>query len=322
MGERIVVIGAGGQVGSDLVRLLEADPRAPRWQGLTRAECDVADLHRVRAVIGDQVRAAGEDRLVVINTAAWTDVDGAESDEAAAYAVNAAGPAHLALACSQVGAALIHLSTDYVFSGAPLLSTHDSQQQQPRPYEPDDATDPRSAYGRTKLAGEQAVRELLPDAGCVVRTAWLYGVTGQNFVRTMARLLRERDAVAVVNDQTGSPTCSADLAAGLVELALAGVPGGVLHATNSGVATWYDFARAIAAGMGLDPERVRPTTTAAFPRPAPRPGWSVLSPASWEHAGLTPLRPWPDALAGALPAMGLSTTPAPPTAPGAQQSQG
>jgi len=305
VGQRIVVIGAGGQVGSDLARLLAADPRVPGWAALDRRDCDVTDLHRVRAVIADQARAAGNERLVVLNAAGWTDVDGAEADEVGAYAANATGPAHLALACAPVGAALVHLSTDYVFSGD-AVSSGEAPATAPRPYEPADPTGPRSAYGRTKLAGELAVRELLPDAGCVVRTAWVYGVTGSNFVKTMARLLAERETLDVVDDQTGSPTWSADLAAGLIELAVASVPGATLHATNSGAVTWCGFARAIAAGLGLDPERIRPTTTAAFPRPAPRPAWSVLSPASWAQAGLPPLRPWQDALADALPAMGLT----------------
>ncbi len=312
MGQRIVVIGAGGQVGSDLARLVAADPRVGSWAALSRRECDVTDLHRVRAVLADQARAAGDERLVVLNASGWTDVDGAEADESGAYAANAAGPAHLALACAQVDAALVHLSTDYVFSGEavfpgePVPSGEDgSTAVAPRPYEPDDPTGPRSAYGRTKLAGELAVRELLPDAGCVVRTAWVYGVSGSNFVKTMARLLAERETVDVVDDQTGSPTWSADLAAGLVELAVAGVPGATLHATNSGAVTWCGFARAVAAGLGRDPARIRPTTTAAFPRPAPRPAWSVLSPASWADVGLPPLRPWQDALADALPAMRL-----------------
>ncbi len=284
-----MVTGAGGQLGVDLCRLLESDERVRAWAGLTRAELDITDPARVRAVVRDQARPAKiQGGLVVVNTAAWTDVDGAESDEAGAYAVNATAPAHLAAACAEVGATLVHVSTDYVFDG-----TAD------KPYETRHPTAPRSAYGRTKLAGEQAVLALCPSS-YVVRTAWVYGASGRNFVRTIARLARERDTLAVVDDQRGSPTWSVDLAAGLIDLVAAGVGGGLYHCTGGGDTTWFGFARAIISELGMDPEKVRPTTTDAFPRPAPRPAYSVLSPRSWRDAGLRPLRPWRDALAAAF----------------------
>ena len=285
--------GAGGQLGSDLCRLLEADPRVNAWAGLTRAELDITDPARVRAVVADQARPAKvQGGLVVINTAAWTNVDGAESDEAAAYAVNATGPAHLAAACARVGATLIHISTDYVFDG-----------RANRPYEVDDPTGPVSAYGRTKLAGEEAVRALCPSS-YVVRTAWVYGQTGGNFVKTIARLARERDELTVVDDQRGSPTWSADLAAALIDLAAAQPAPGVYHCAGGGETTWYGFARAILAELGLDPDKVKPTTTEAFPRPAPRPAYSVLSDKAWVDAGLRPLRRWDEALSAAFAACG------------------
>ncbi|WP_007519636.1 dTDP-4-dehydrorhamnose reductase [Pseudofrankia saprophytica] len=285
------MIGTGGQVGSDLCRLLAADPRLPASAGLTRAECDITDPARVRAVIRDQARPAKiQGGLTVVNTAAWTDVDGAETDEAGAYAANAAGPAHLAAACAEAGATLVHLSTDYVFDG-----TAD------KPYEVDDQTAPVSAYGRTKLAGEQAVLALCPSA-YVIRTAWVYGAVGANFVKTMARLARERDQLTVVDDQRGSPTWSADLAAAIIELALSGVSPGLYHYTDAGDTTWFRFAQAIMEELGHDPAKVAPTTTAAFPRPAPRPAYSVLSARRWIDAGLTPPRHWRDALAAAFAA--------------------
>ncbi|HSP38787.1 MAG TPA: dTDP-4-dehydrorhamnose reductase [Frankiaceae bacterium] len=299
---RLLVTGAGGQLGSDLARVLDADPRGLAWQGVTRAECDIADSHRVRAVLGDQARSAGEAGLVVINAAAYTDVDGAETDEAAAHAGNAAGPAHLAMVCDEIGARLVHVSTDYVFSG-------DRESGAP-PYEVDDPTEPRTAYGRTKLDGEQGVRLLLPERGYIVRSGWLYGETGGNFVKTMLRLANERDTVDVVDDQHGAPTWTFELAERLVTLALADVPAGTYHCSAAGSATWFDVARAVFAAAGHDPDRVRPTTTAAMARPAPRPAFSVLSARSWEDAGLPPLPEWTVSLARAMarigPALGVA----------------
>jgi dTDP-4-dehydrorhamnose reductase len=295
---RVLVTGAAGQLGADLCAALEADPRALAWQGLTRAELDITNPSQVRAVIRDQARPAKvQGGLVVINTAAWTDVDGAETAEDGAFAVNATGPATLAAACAElrdrVPIRLIQVSTDYVFAGNAQA-----------PYEVDESTAPASAYGRTKLAGDQAVLTLLPDSSYVVRTAWVYGATGANFVKTMARLEQSRDTLDVVDDQRGSPTWSMDLARGLIDLAATEPKAGIYHATGGGETTWYGFARAIFAELGADPDRVRPTTTAAFPRPAPRPAYSVLSPRAWTDAGLAPLPDWREALASAFEAAG------------------
>ncbi|MFM1724947.1 dTDP-4-dehydrorhamnose reductase [Rhodococcus sp. PAM 2766] len=280
---RILVTGARGQLGGRLVRCAEA--AGLPVDGVGSAELDITDAGAV-----DSWVAPG---AVVVNCAAYTAVDAAESDEAAATAVNEIGARNLASACSRAGADLIHVSTDYVFSG-------DRKGDGAAPYEPGDPTGPRTVYGRTKLAGELAIREVLPDAQ-IVRTAWVYTGTGTDFVATMLRLEQEKDTVAVVDDQVGSPTYSEDLAAGLLELARVGGPrGATLHATNAGSATWFDLARAVFAGVGADPERVRPCTSAEFVRPAPRPAYSVLSARAWEAAGLTPLRPWQDALADAL----------------------
>ena len=294
---RVLVTGAGGQLGADLLRVLAGVPGAEAV-GLTRAELDVTSAAAVEEAVVD----VSPD--VVVNAAAYTAVDAAETDEAAAAAVNVEGPANLARVCALhgrgrgragEGIGLIHVSTDYVFAGDATV-----------PYEVDSPTGPRSAYGRTKLAGERAVRELLPERSWVVRTAWTYGETGHNFVKTMVRLAGERDVVEVVDDQRGSPTWTRDLAAGLVALAGSGAPPGVYHCTNAGDTTWYDYARTIFAEIGADPDRVRPTTTAAFPRPAPRPAYSVLSDAAWRAAGLPPLRPWPDALHAAFTEAGAS----------------
>ncbi len=279
---RVLVTGARGQLGADLVAVLGARADTDVVE-LGRRELDVADLPAVD-------RAVATHRPdVVVNAAAYTAVDAAESDEQAAYHVNAVGPGCLAAALARHGGRLVHVSTDYVFAG-------DARE----PYDVGAPAQPRSAYGRTKLAGELAVRELLPAAGSVVRTAWVYGAAGGNFVKTMARLAAQRDTVEVVDDQHGSPTWSADLAAGLAELALSDAPAGTYHLTNTGETTWFGLARAVFEELGLDPDRVRPTTTAAFPRPAPRPAYSVLSDAAWRAAGLTPLRDWRSALAAAF----------------------
>ncbi|HVF03310.1 MAG TPA: dTDP-4-dehydrorhamnose reductase [Frankiaceae bacterium] len=278
---RALVTGAGGQLGADLLAVL-----GPSARGLNRAGLDVTDGAAVRAAVGDWALATRDlpGRPVIFNAAAWTDVDGAETDEDGAYAANAAAPAHLALAAESIGARLVHVSTDYVFPGDAT-----------EPYDVDAPTAPRSAYGRTKLAGERAVLAT-SQASYVVRTAWVYGATGRNFVKTMAKLERERETLSVVDDQRGSPTWSYDLATGLVELVRSDAPGGVYHCTNAGECTWWEFARAVFEEVGADPERVTPCTTADFPRPAPRPAYSVLSDRAWRDAGLTPLRSWRDAL--------------------------
>ncbi|WP_241665823.1 dTDP-4-dehydrorhamnose reductase [Prescottella subtropica] len=279
--------GARGQLGSRLLQC--ARDAGVAADGVGSTDLDITDP--------DAVAARVRPDTVVVNCAAYTAVDAAESDEASATAVNEVGPRTLATACARTGAHLIHVSTDYVFAGDRVGDTA-------APYEPGDPTGPRTVYGRTKLAGERAVREMLPGAQ-IVRTAWVYSGAGTDFVATMLRLERERDTVQVVDDQLGSPTYAVDLAAGLLELARTGGRGvTTLHATNAGAATWFDLARAVFAGVGADPERVRPCTSAEFVRPAPRPGYSVLSPRSWADAGLTPLRPWRDALADALARLG------------------
>lgn len=272
---RLVVTGARGQLGRALL------DRAPDARGYGHADLDITDLDAVRAVLkpGD----------VVINCAAYTAVDQAETDTATACAINARGPMVLAVACGEIGARLIQVSTDYVFPGTGT-----------RPYEPKDRTGPTTVYGKSKLAGEQAVEDLLPHTGQIVRTAWVYTGGSGDFVATMLRLERERETIEVVDDQIGSPTYAPDLAAALAELAEHPDAPRILHATNAGQASWFELARAVFEGIGADPERVRPCPTSAFPRPAPRPAYSVLSGTSWAAAGLSPLRPWREALNDAL----------------------
>jgi len=281
---RWLVTGAGGMLGRDLVSVLSAaghDVTAAR-----RADLDITDATAVKAA------AAGHD--VVVNAAAWTDVDGAEADEAAATAVNGTGTRHVAAACAATGARLLHVSTDYVFPGDATA-----------PYPEDAPTDPVNGYGRSKLAGEVAVRDLLPDTGYIVRTAWLYGAHGPNFVATMLRLAQSRDIVDVVDDQRGQPTWSFALAEQLVRLGLAAVDGtaraGAYHGTASGETTWFGLARAVFEEAGLNPARVHPTTSDKFVRPARRPAFSVLGHDRWAAAGLAPLPHWRTMLASARP---------------------
>jgi dTDP-4-dehydrorhamnose reductase len=289
----LLVPGGTGQVGRELVA------RAPEGTLVRAPGSAELDLTRAGAVIeavtalADAARAGGHSP-VVINAAAYTAVDAAESDQARAFAVNADGPRLLAAACSSNRVPLLHISTDYVFAG-----------DGSRPYEVDDPVGPRSVYGLTKLAGEDAVLGSGARAW-VVRTAWVYGAHGGNFVTTMIRLAGERDTLSVVDDQRGSPTWTGDLARGLLELA-ARVTGDdppaqrVLHCTGGGDTTWFGLARAVFEELGADPDRVRPCGTEEFPRPAKRPAYSVLSNESWRAAGLTPLQDWRSALSAAFP---------------------
>lgn len=290
-----MITGAGGQLGSCLAAL--ATERGREVLALTSAQWDITDP----AAAERNIRPGD----VVINCAAYTDVDGAESDEARAYAVNATGPEILARACARAGARLIHVSTDYMFTGDPGPGG-------PRPYEPSDETDARGVYALSKLAGEQAVLAALPDA-VVVRTAWLYtGGTGKDFVAVMRRLAAGDGPVNVVDDQAGSPTYVADLAVALLQVADERVPGPILHAANEGAVSRFEQARAVFEECGADPDRVRPVKTDEFPRPAPRPSYSALGGKQSAAAGLTPLRPWRAALVAALAASG-SDRPLPST---------
>ena len=276
-----LVTGSAGQLGTELLDLLGGGRYVA--VGVDRAELDITD----RAAVHDLLADLRPD--VVVNCAAYTAVDRAESDADAAMAVNGTAPGHLASAVAGLGSRLIQVSTDYVFPGDASV-----------PYPEDAPTGPRSVYGVTKLAGERAVLDTLPDRGFVVRTAWLYGAHGPNFVSTMLRLASERDTVEVVDDQVGQPTWARDLAEQIVRLAASAAPPGVYHGTSAGSVTWFGLTRELFRLSGLDPDRVRPTTTGAFPRPAPRPAYSVLGHGRWARAGMVEMRPWDVALAAYL----------------------
>ena len=299
---RWLVTGAAGMLGRDLTDLLQA--KGEEFTALARVDLDITDP----AAVAKAVTVVKPD--VVVNCAAWTAVDAAEEHEEAAFAINAGGTVNLAAACASVGALLVHPSTDYVFDG------HASA-----PYAEDAPTAPSGAYGRTKLAGEQAVRAALPDASYIVRTAWLYGAHGKNFVKTMLRLARNGTSPGVVADQHGQPTWTADVAAQIYALIDNAAPAGTYHATSSGQTTWFGFAEEVftlyqrqgplhqnqGQNQDEDPERPRltprPITTADYPTPAQRPAYSVLGHDAWHAAGISPISDWKDALQRAFPAL-------------------
>jgi dTDP-4-dehydrorhamnose reductase len=286
----LLVTGGRGQLGRDLVA---AATRAgiSRIRAPGSAELDITDSVAVSDAVA--AAAAGGARLVVINAAAYTAVDAAEREGAVrAHAVNAEGPENLARACAIHRVHLLQVSTVYVFAG-----------ESGEPNQVDGPTAPGTVYGRTKLAGERAVLASQARAH-VVRTAWLYGAHGGNFVRTMARLARGCELVRVVDDQHGNPTWTADLADGLIALAAAAdrVPVRVLHCVNAAPTTWFGLARAVFTEVGADPDRVQPCSTTEFPRPAPRPANSVLDTAGWAATGLPELRHWRHALHAAATA--------------------
>lgn len=262
-------------LGADVVS--ELSGRGHTVVPLGRDGLDVTDVDAVAAAADGAFRDAD----AVINCAAWTAVDDAEEQEAAAFALNAVAPQLLARAAHRAGAAIAHVSTDYVFAG-------DADQ----PYPEDAELAPRSAYGRTKAAGEWAVAAASPRHW-VVRTAWLYGAGGGCFPRTMARLAVEREELTVVEDQIGQPTWTVDVAAQLAALIENRAPWGTYHATAGGSASWFEFASAVVDATGRS-ARVLPTTSDAFPRPAPRPAWSVLGHQRWHAAGIAPIGPWRD----------------------------
>jgi dTDP-4-dehydrorhamnose reductase len=273
---RWIVTGAGGMLGRDLCDLLAAE------EGIELTACTRADF--------DITRPAALDADIVVNAAAWTDVDGAEANEAEATRVNGTAVGLLAQACAAAGAHLIQLSTDYVFPGTATA-----------PIAEDAPPSPINAYGRGKLVGERAA-----GGGYIVRTAWLYGAHGRNFVDTILRRATTHEKLQVVNDQLGQPTWTRCLAWQLLALGRAALDGraasGIYHGTASGSASWYDLAVAAFEEAGLDPNRIEPVTSDAFPRAAPRPAYSVLGHAAWAAAGLAPQSHWRDQLREAFAA--------------------
>lgn len=279
--------GAAGQLGADVVDAFDDHEVV----GLAHADLDVADEAAVVAAVRDH----GPD--LVVHTGAWTDVDGCEADPDRAHRVNALGTWWVARACALADAAMVYVSTDYVFDGRARTAADGS----PRPWTEFDPVDPLNTYGRSKAAGEQLLRQTL-DAHYIVRTAWVCGARGSNFVTTMLRVGEERGAASVVDDQTGSPTFTRDLAAAIRELAVSGRYG-VYNRTNSGSCSWYDLAAAAFELAGLEVD-LTAITSADLDRAAPRPAYSVLSDRHAVLSGLTPMPPWRDGLARLLDEVG------------------
>jgi dTDP-4-dehydrorhamnose reductase len=273
---RLLVIGAAGMLGQDL--LAAAEGAGHETAGLDLPELDITDAAATHAAIAE----ARPD--VVLNCAAWTDVDGAETDEERATAINGTGAGHVAAGAAAAGALVIQLSTDYSFDGTAT-----------EPYTESAPTSPLGAYGRSKLAGELAVEAAAPGAFAIVRSAWLFGPHGKNFVDTILRLGAERDEISVVDDQVGCPTYTGHLAAALVEVAERRLTG-ILHLAGGGACSWYDLAVAALERTGTDCV-VKRWTTEELGRPAPRPAYSVLR---TERGDVPLLPPWEDGLAAHL----------------------
>ena len=266
---KVLITGAGGQQGPDLIAAMSGWDVVP----LARDQLDVSEREQVLQAVTTVEPDA------IVHAGAWTAVDECESDPERAFRVNALGSRHVAEAARLVGARVLYLSTDYVFDGRATT-----------PYTEWDEPNPQSVYARSKLAGEREVLAQLPGAA-VVRTSVVCGVHGQNMVKTILRLASERDRLSFVNDQHGCPTFSEDLASMIRRLVVSRLPG-VFHVTNQGATTWFDFARAVLAAAGLDPERVSPVSTAELPRPAPRPAFSVLDNAALRLQGIPLLDDW------------------------------
>jgi dTDP-4-dehydrorhamnose reductase len=288
---KYLITGASGMLGTDVQHALAGR----EVSALSRSDLDVTNLAAVRAA------AAGHG--VIINTAAYTKVDDAESHEDEAHAINAVGAQNLAIVAAENGATLVQLSTDYVFDGHATT-----------PYPENSPLAPMSAYGRTKADGERFAVAANPTGTIILRTAWLYGQYGPNFARTMLALATQRPEVSVVVDQVGQPTWTLDLAKQIVALLDTGTTTGIFHATSAGQCSWFDFARAVFDLGALDPDRVKPTDSSEFVRPAPRPPYSVLGHDAWSTVGLAPMRDWRMALQSAFASGAL-------VSPGMQDAQ-
>ena len=280
-----LITGGSGQLGIAVSQ--ELGERGLNFFAWNSDEFNITQAPIVRDLI------ASVSPTVILNCAAWTDVDGAEANELQASRVNSDGAENLAIAANLCDSKLIHVSTDYVFSG-----------EAQTPWQVADEINPQTAYGRTKAEAESRVRAAYSENSFIVRTAWLYSPWGKNFAKTMTKIaVKGESEVRVVNDQIGQPTSAIDLAKLLVELGTLNSPAGVYHGTNSGQTTWFEFAQEIFNFTGADVSRVIPVSSSESPRPAKRPSYSVLSHDAWASTSIQPLRDWKIALAEVMPAI-------------------
>ncbi len=280
-----LVIGANGQLGKSLCNELKV--RGIEHFSWTRENADITN----KSFVNSQITVLHPS--VIINCAAWTDVDGAETDPIGAHAVNVLGPINLAVSARAVGSVFVHVSTDYVFSGVSKS-----------PWEVDDYRAPVSVYGNTKAKGEDGVLSEYSEHSYIFRTAWLYSPYGKNFVRTMVRMaITNENPVRVVNDQLGQPTFASDLARQIVDCVSTQLPFGIYHGTNSGQGTWFDLALEVFSLCGADTSRVIPVSSNEFVRPARRPAYSVLSHTKWSNSEVAAMRDWKIALKASIPAI-------------------
>jgi dTDP-4-dehydrorhamnose reductase len=278
-----LITGGSGQLGNSLAQVLNES--GINFTSLSSSDLDITQRTAVAATIKKL------SPTVIINCAAWTDVDGAESQESLASLVNASGPENVAMAAQNCGAKLVHISTDYVFSG-----------QSNSPWSINSVKAPNTAYGRSKAEGENRILDVYSDNSYIVRTAWLYSQWGKNFAKTMLNLaLKNSSQIEVVNDQVGQPTSSVDLAKQIVKLVESEAPVGIYHGTNSGSASWFDFAQSLFEMLGADVNRVAPVSSDKFPRPAKRPSYSVLDHQAWDKTSITGMRNWKIALEESFP---------------------
>ena len=287
---KVLITGAEGQLGRSLQEVFKLN--GINFLALSRKTMDVTNLNQVREVV------RSSDASVIINTAAYTNVEHAEIDPEKAFAVNQNGSRNMAIVSRELDSRLIHISTDYVFSGSREL-----------PWQVDSDVNPLSVYGKSKLAGEIAIRDEWHQNSVIIRTAWLYSEFGKNFYRTILQLAKEDNTlINVVNNQIGQPTSASELAIFILSTLSIDIPAGIYHATNSGSASWYDFACSVFQLAGADTDRIKPISSSDYKAKAPRPEYSVLDNSKWGEYSVNPLGPWQESVAKAFLAVQESLT--------------